>query len=177
MAKEVSIACEQLYRRYARRLQGFFLRQLDHDAQAAADATHDVFLRAFEALRRNERSAPSTTSRREEAPWLFTIAYNLLRNRYRHNAYEADFLATLDRQPVDPTDITLRLDRQTLLTALRQVLDELPPPLRLLFSLHYEEELSVPQVAAIVGIPEGTIKSRLHKTMTIIRKKLKDYEE
>jgi RNA polymerase sigma-70 factor (ECF subfamily) len=52
----------------------------------------------------------------------------------------------------------------------------LPPPLHQIFSLHYQEELTVPQVAEIVGIPEGTVKSRLHKTMNIIRKKLKQYE-
>ena len=158
-----------LYQRYARRLYGFFLRQLNHDTQAAADATHEVFLRVLEADAHEISSAT--------LPYLFTIAYNLLRNRYRRQAYESNYLATLDRQPLETTDVELRLDRQTLLTALRQVLDELPPPLRLLFSLRYEEELTVPQMAQILEIPEGTVKSRLHKTITIIRKKLKQYEE
>lgn len=158
-----------LYQRYARRLYGFFLRQLNHDAQAAADATHEVFLRVLEV--------PVSEKTHATLPYLFTIAYNLLRNRYRHQAYEASYLATLDRQPLETTDVELRLDRQTLLSALRQVLDELPPPLRLLFSLRYEEELTVSQVAQILEIPEGTVKSRLHKTMTIIRKKLKEYEK
>lgn len=158
-----------LYQRYARRLYGFFLRQLNHDTQAAADATHEVFLRVLEADPHKISSAA--------LPYLFTIAYNLLRNRYRRQAYESNYLATLDRQPLETTDVELRLDRQTLLTALREVLDELPPPLRLLFSLRYEEELTVPQVAQILDIPEGTVKSRLHKTITIIRKKLKQYEE
>jgi len=157
-----------LYQRYARRLYGFFLRQLNHDTQAAADATHEVFLRVLEADASEKTHAA--------LPYLFTIADNLLRNRYRRQAYESNYLATLDRQPLETTDVELRLDRQTLLTALRQVLDELPPPLRLLFSLRYEEELTVPQVAQILEIPEGTVKSRLHKTMTIIRKKLKEYE-
>ena len=157
-----------LYQCYARRLYGFFLRQLNHDTQAAADATHEVFLRVLEAT--------SSEKTHVALPYLFTIAYNLLRNRYRRQAYESSYLATLDRQPLETTDVELRLDRQTLLTALRQVLDELPPPLRLLFSLRYEEELTVPQVAQILAIPEGTVKSRLHKTMIIIRKKLKQYE-
>ena len=157
-----------LYQRYARRLYGFFLRQLNHDTQAAADATHEVFLRVLEADAHEISSAA--------LPYLFTIAYNLLRNRYRRQAYESNYLSTLDRQPLEASDVELRLDRQTLLTALRQVLDKLPPPLRLLFSLRYEEELTVPQVAQILEIPEGTVKSRLHKTMTIIRKKLKEYE-
>ena len=68
------------------------------------------------------------------------------------------------------------MDAATLDEALAQVLAELPAPLHQLFSLHYQEELTIPQVAEIVGIPEGTVKSRLHKTMNIIRKKLKKYE-
>ena len=159
-----------LYQRYARRLYGFFLRQLNHDTQAAADATHEVFLRVMDTPSHGRLSAVA------EAPYLFTIAYNLLRNRYRRQAYEASYLASLDRQPLETTDVELHLDRQTLLNALCQVLDELPSPLRLLFSLRYEEELTVPQVAQILEIPEGTVKSRLHKTITIIRKKLKQYE-
>ena len=39
-------AFEELYRRYARRLKGFFFMQLGGDEELAADATHDVFLRA-----------------------------------------------------------------------------------------------------------------------------------
>ena len=46
----------------------------------------------------------------------------------------------------------------------------------MLFSLHYEEELSIPQIAQITDLPEGTVKSRLHKAMNIIKKELKQYE-
>ena len=42
-------AFEELYRRYVRRLQGFFFRQLGGDVDSAADFTHDVFLRIYEA--------------------------------------------------------------------------------------------------------------------------------
>ena len=62
-------------------------------------------------------------------------------------------------------DIEVEMDRETLQRALASVLEEMPPPLRLLFSLRYEEELTVPQIAAILEITMGTVKSRLHKTM------------
>lgn len=163
-------AFEELYRRYARRLKGFFFLQLGGDEELAADATHDVFLRAYEARSRYQEG-------RRVSTWLFTIAYNLCRNHYRSNAYEAQLLATLDAEPADEAPIEVQMDAATLDKALAQVLNELPPPLHQLFSLHYQEELTIPQVAEIVGIPEGTVKSRLHKTMNIIRKKLKKYEE
>ena len=162
-------AFEELYHRYARRLKGFFFLQLGGDEELAADATHDVFLRAYEARNRYQEGKNVST-------WLFTIAYNICRNHYRSNAYETQLLATLDAEPISDEQIEVQLDAAALDDALAQVLSELPPPLHQLFSLHYQEELTIPQVAEIVGIPEGTVKSRLHKTMNIIRKKLKRYE-
>ena len=162
-------AFEELYHRYARRLKGFFFLQLGGDEELAADATHDVFLRAYEARNRYQEGKNVST-------WLFTIAYNICRNHYRSNAYETQLSATLDAEPISDEQIEIQLDAAALDDALAQVLSELPPPLHQLFSLHYQEELTIPQVAEIVGIPEGTVKSRLHKTMNIIRKKLKRYE-
>ena len=163
-------AFEELYRRYARRLKGFFFMQLGGDEELAADATHDVFLRAYEARERFQKGRKVDT-------WLFTIAYNICRNHYRSNAYEAQLLATLDKEPLSSQQIEVELDAATLDQALEQMLADLPAPLHHLFSLHYQEELTIPQIAEIVGIPEGTVKSRLHKTMNIIRKKLKKYEK
>ena len=161
-------AFEELYRRYARRLKGFFFMQLGGDEELAADATHDVFLRAYEARSRYQEGRRVDT-------WLFTIAYNICKNHYRSNAYEAQLLASLDAEPVSNQQIEVDLDAAILDEALAQVLNELPAPLHQIFSLHYQEELTIPQIAEIVGVPEGTVKSRLHKTMNIIRKKLNNY--
>ena len=163
-------AFEELYRRYARRLKGFFFLQLGGDEELAADATHDVFLRAYEAKDRFQVGRKVDT-------WLFTIAYNICRNHYRSNAYEAQLLATLDAEPMTEQQVEVNMDVATLDKALEQVLTELPAPLHQIFSLHYQEEMTIPQIAEIVSVPEGTIKSRLHKTMNIIRKKLKKYEK
>ena len=161
-------AFEELYRRFARRLKGFFFLQLGGNEELAADATHDVFLRAYEARERFQEGRKVDT-------WLFTIAYNICRNHYRSNAYEAQLMASLDAEPVTDQQIEVELDAALLDEALAQVLSELPTPLHQLFSLHYQEELTIPQIAEIVGIAEGTVKSRLHKTMNMIRNKLKNY--
>ena len=78
---------------------------------------------------------------------------------------------------MDVTNIEVEMDSAILHEALSQILRDLPEDYAMLFSLHYEEELSVPQVAQITSLPEGTIKSRLHKTMTLIKQKLKQYED
>lgn len=158
-------AFEELYRRYARRLKGFFFMQLGGDEDLAADSTHDVFLRAYEARTRYQEGSNFRT-------WIFAIAYNICKNHYRNNAYEAQLLASLDAEPISEGQIEVEMDAAVLDEALQQVLSELPAPLHQIFSLHYQEELTIPQVAEIMGIPAGTVKSRLHKTMTIIRKRL-----
>lgn len=162
-------AFDTLYDRYARRLQGFFFRQLGGDEERAADAMQDTLLRVFEHRERYVEGSDVGT-------WVFSIAYNLCKNIYRSNAYEAQYLQTLDAQPAEESAVEIQMDHERLMEALQQVLDALPPPLRLLFSLRHEEELTVPQIAAILQIPEGTVKSRLHKTMNLIRQQLKHYE-
>ena len=159
-------AFEELYNRHARRLQGFFVRRLGDDADLAADFMHDTFLRLY-AAREKYHEGNSFCA------WLYTIAYNLCKNHHRNQLTvihddEKDLLAE--------ADIEVELDETILHNALREVLKSLPEPYAMLFSLHYEEELTIPQIAQITDLPEGTVKSRLHKTMNIIKQQLKQYE-
>lgn len=165
-----SSAFDELYRRYARRLNGFFFCQLGGDEERAADAVQDVMLRLYEARGRYKVGESVAT-------WVFAMAYNLCKNQYRHLEHEQNYLALLDAEPITESRVEVQMDRQQLEEALQQVLSSLAPPLRMLFSLRYEEDLTVPQIAKIQELPEGTVKSRLHKTMTIIRNKLKEYED
>lgn len=159
-------AFEELYNRHARRLQGFFSRRLGNDSDLAPDFMHDTFLRLY-AAREGYREG------RNFRAWLYTIAYNLCKNHFRNQftivSEEKDFVTTDD-------DIELEIDASILHQALREVLLHLPQPQSMLFSLHYEEELTIPQIAQITSLPEGTIKSRLHKTMNRIKQQLKEYE-
>ena len=168
-------AFEELYNRHARRLQGFFARRLGDDADLAADFMHDTFLRLY-AARESYREDSSFRA------WLYTIAYNLWKNHRRsHLALVPESRVAVGGPPADTTyvdtaDIELELDATILRDALRAVLRSLPESYAMLFSLHYEEELAVPQIAQITNLPEGTVKSRLHKTMNIIKQQLKQYE-
>ena len=103
--------------------------------------------------------------------WLFTIAYNLCRNTWRHQQIEAGFRSNVTTDEYAMPSIEVDLDRDALDSALHEVLESLDDENRLLFSLRYEEEQTVPQIAVIIGIPEGTVKSRLHKLINIINGK------
>ena len=160
-------AFEELYNRHARRLQGFFVRRLGDDADLAADFMHDTFLRLYAAREKYHEGSNFRA-------WLYTIAYNLCKNHHRN---QLTMTSDGGKDLADDTNIEVKLDAAMLHEALRDVLRSLPEPYAMLFSLHYEEELTIPQIAQISDLPEGTVKSRLHKAMTIVKQNLKQYED
>ena len=159
-------AYEVLYERYARRLGGFFLRMLAYDTAKAEDMLQELFVRVW-AHRAGYRSGQSF------AIWLYAMAYNLCKNHYRHEevrqSYTAEYL--LREEPIVTTDETF--ERQELRQLLRKAIQALPELQRDAFLLHYDEELTIPEVARIVGSPEGTVKSRLAAALTAIKKQMK----
>lgn len=63
----------------------------------------------------------------------------------------------------DTSAAFLQTGRREAALFLREVLRQLPQPQAMLFSLHYEEELTIAQIAQVTSLPEGTVKSRLQK--------------
>ena len=166
MADGSERAFAELYNRYARRLQGFLVRQLGGDRELAADFCHDAFLRIYDARRTYNAGRPFRT-------WLFSVAYNLCKNRYRHLQVEAEAMAQIDRQPeAELPTVEADLSQAEFDAALRRVLDTLPAEARMLFALRFEEELSIAETAAVMQLPEGTVKSRQHKIMNHIKQQL-----
>lgn len=164
--KDDDRAFSELYHRHARRLMGFFFRQLDRDEAVAADFTQDAFMRIWTA--RNKFVGTNFRT------WLFTIAFNLVKNHYRHAEHQQhyeQFLA-LHQAVTEDSNVVETLDGEALDRALKQELERMSPDSRLLFSLRFEEELSVPQIAEVMAIPEGTVKSRLHTLTQTLKKKL-----
>jgi RNA polymerase sigma-70 factor (ECF subfamily) len=164
-------AFNELYRRHARRLQGFFFRMLAGNDELAADFTQEVFLRMWSA-RTRYRAGNSV------ATWLFAMAYNLCKNEYRHQSRAVVENVVADDMIPEQAyeeDYSLRIDNDILDQALCEQLDRLHPDARLLFALRYEEEFAVAQIASILEIPEGTVKSRLHSLMKHLRLRLANY--
>ncbi|MBR6482068.1 MAG: RNA polymerase sigma factor [Bacteroidaceae bacterium] len=169
VSRDDSRAFEELYHRYARRLLHFFRRMLGGDKETAADFLQDTFLRVWSA-RRTFRGYDAET-------WIFTLAYNLCRNEFRHREVHDAYVwqASGEDEAADSL-AELRIDAATFDTALSSLLSALPPEPRLLFALRYEEDLPTKQVADILGIPPATVRSRCHRLLSELRKKLCQYE-
>jgi len=135
----------------------------------------EVFARAFESRQRYDPSYPSAK------PWLFGIASNLVNGYWRSQARElrayqrASHMAEGDEEFED--DIVCRLaaqaDRPRIASAVLRLRKE-EAEVVLLFAL---ENLSYAEIAQALSIPEGTVRSRLHRARTRLRNLLTGYGE
>jgi len=162
-------AYRELIERYHDDLLRFLTRMLG-DRAAAEDVFQETFLQVHIS------AATFDTSRRFR-PWLFTIAANkardLLRKKKRRKTVELSApirksesgssfidLLEVDVPPPDAAmDLALR-DEQV-----QQALDQLGPALREVLLLAYFQRLSYAQIAEDLGIPLGTVKSRMHSAV------------
>jgi RNA polymerase sigma-70 factor (ECF subfamily) len=139
-----------------------YLRGSFGSGEAAEDLLHETFV---QALRRADR-VDSTVSPRA---WLFAVARNVgvtwLRRRHATTPLPAEHPAKETRQD-DP-----RLER------VRQSLGRLPTPQREALELRLRDSLSYEEIADVLGIPVGTVRSRLHHAMRRLRDDLQGREE
>lgn len=158
-------AVAQAYDLHQAALRAFVGRYLG-DPSLAEDVVHDVFVELPRLVFCFRGEASLRT-------FLFSVALNrarhVLRSRLRreNTALRASEASTPD--PVTTPD--QHLDRKRLSAALVQALDALPPDQREAFLLCEVEEHASREVAAIVGAPEGTVRTRLFHA----RKKLRDW--
>jgi RNA polymerase sigma-70 factor (ECF subfamily) len=145
------------------------------DAEDADDVTQETFVRAYRALGRFRGDSKFSS-------WLYRIAVNraithLKRKRRRALTVDLDAVphveasAVLERREANPEDIVLDEEfRQRV----RKAVAELPPQYRAVVTLFYLEERSYKEVAEILGIPMGTLKTHLHRARGMLRKTLSE---
>lgn len=128
-------------------------------------------------LRLLERSANGREAPREIGAWAAVVASNLAADWHRSRNRQERISARL--AALSPADPAAEGGQEARLTALTvaEGLDELPAPQRQALVLRFYADLSVPQIAAELGIPEGTVKSRLHAAARAMRERLSRIHE
>lgn len=122
--------------------------------QEAEDVVQEAFVRALDRW-------DQVKSYDSPEAWLRTVALNLARSRWRRAVRGA---AALVRHGVPQSEPELSPDHVALMTAMR----ELPAAQREALVLHHFVGLSVDEVAASVGAPNGTVKARLSRGRTAL---------
>jgi RNA polymerase sigma-70 factor (ECF subfamily) len=160
-----------LVRRYERELYGYLRRYLG-DGNLADDVFQNTFLQLYTKAGTYEAGRPVR-------PWLYTIAthqaIDALRRNGRHQAVSLDrqreepdggevqnLNAALECPVPGPLDLAQGEERRL---AVRAAVDRLPDFLRQVVILAYYQGLKYREIADILDIPVGTVKSRLHAAL------------
>ena len=125
-------------------------------------------------LRLLERAAKGDEAPRDVSAWAAVVASNLAMDWHRAKRRQerlGERLASL-RQPADARDE----DSSVLSLAVARGLDELPDAQRQVLVLRFYADLSVRGIAEELGVPEGTVKSRLHSAVRALRARLHEDE-
>jgi len=154
-------AFTRLVETHSSALHGYFARRMPG---AADDLLAEAWLQAFAARRTFDPSRGSARG------WLFGVAHNVLAQYLRRAGRTA---AVPGPDVTDPWQaVDQRLDAAALAPALRRALAELPVEEREVLLLISWEQLTPAEAAAVVGIPAGTARSRLHRARGRLRDRL-----
>jgi RNA polymerase sigma-70 factor (ECF subfamily) len=131
-------------------------------AEEADDATQDVFVRAWQRLEQFRGDSAFGT-------WLFRLAVNVMLSR-------REVVAIRNKRHVDDAELVETLSSPDaspeLGVGFQAAIERLPPGMRRIFVLHDIEGYKHDEIAAMLGIAQGTSKSQLHRVRMVLRKYL-----
>lgn len=153
-----------LVRMHQNRVYRFVRKYVRHHEQAE-DLTQEAFLQAYLNLARFREDSRFST-------WLIGIAYNLTLNYLNRSRELSTDGEKPDEQAAPEDDPAAAHIRTTALERLEQAIGRLSEELRDCLILVALEELDYPQAAAALGVPVGTVKSRLSRARAQLRQSL-----
>lgn len=158
-------AFDLLLERYERKVYRLCC-SLMRDADQAADAAQESLLRVWKAL-------PGYDQRASLSTWIYTIT----RNRCLTAIERRRDLDSLSDPAVEQAaEAAVAVEPETgqdHLDLLRELVDALPERYRRTLTLYYYEEKSVAEVAAMLGQPDGTIKTNLHRARALLSERVR----
>lgn len=162
---------EACIRQYGKDIYSFLCR-MTGSRQEADELYQDTFLKFLELGKRPDFD-------RNPKSYLLAIAVNLWKNRRRKYAWRQ----RITGQPVPMEEVPLEIPskepsmEQHIIFAeqkkqIRQAVLELPDKYRIVVVLFYMEDMKLSEISGLLGLPQGTVKSRLHKAKKILEKEL-----
>ena len=171
-------AYEELIGRYSEKAYNLAMRitRLQEDAE---EILQDVFISVYNKIGEFEGKSAFSS-------WLYRITVNTafmkLRKRKKHAAVTLDEV-TLGSQQCwigrrsDACDINYMTSRHELVAALQVAIEKLPPDYKIIFVLRDVDGLSNHEVGEVLGLSIPAVKSRLHRSRLMLRKKLQRFHD
>lgn len=163
---------QDLIERHHAPLFGFLYRLSGGDRMLAEDLIQEAFLHVFRGL-------SSYRFPRPFKPWLYAIALNCYRDRYKRSEFRQS-VETIDNpllgfEPTDPAPSPEeQQEKQTDLEEMFVAMQQLSMPLRETLLLRYSQGLALAEIAEILEIPLGTVKSRISIGLQRLRLNLEE---
>ncbi len=148
-----------------------FVGRIVIDRETAEELIQETFLRVF------SRKA-SYTPDYAVSTWIYTIALNLARSELRKRKLRRYISLDFIKDEIDaelPDKIDLRAE--SLLPIIEQAIAKLPEDYKTAFILCDIQRLPYQQIAEVMRVPVGTVKSRINRARSMLRDKLKPYKE
>lgn len=169
------MACyDELVARFKDRLYGFILRMV-RNGQTSEDLLQETFLRLYV-----HRMSYRTIAR--FSTWIYTIAANLVRSHMRKQNKMPFTDLESDRDDEKPRELPDRnrpVDEEVAgrmtVEAIREAMDSLPVEFREVIILREIEELSYEEIVQVLGVPLGTVKSRVNRARGRLKELLRDH--
>jgi RNA polymerase sigma-70 factor (ECF subfamily) len=162
-------ALGEIYDLYHARVRNFARRIVGNDTHAE-DLVQEVFIALPEA-------ALSFEARSQFSTFLLGVTYNLARKHIRSAARKRAMATRLEAQPRTATvDGEHGAERAQLAQKLLLAMDDLPEEQRAAFTLMELEDYTSAEVAEIIGIPEGTVRTRVFHAKRKLREKLQSLQ-
>src|SRR6516225_2964859 len=168
LARGNQAAFHSLYERYQRPIFRFAWHMSGNET-TAEEVTQEVFLQIIHRPRGFDPAKGTL------AGYLFGIARNLVRRQIATSCLDVpldDEQLKDDDALASDIDVLSEVDRQERLELLHKSVLALPAAYRETLILCDLEEMSYPEVAAVLGCPEGTVASRLHRARTMLKSRL-----
>lgn len=174
LARDLDRYFGQLVLTYEARLFAFMARQTG-STQEAEDIVQEAFMQAYFALGRYSQQQRAAIALR---PWLYKIALNTFYSRLRKPGLpvvaldfseEGPHLAVEGDQGQQPDAI---FEKKEALRELGELLSQLPEHYRTVINLFYFADLGYQEIADLLNLPLGTVKSHLHRGIQRLRRML-----
>ncbi|MCA9971947.1 MAG: RNA polymerase sigma factor [Anaerolineales bacterium] len=162
---------QALVARHHGRLFGFLFRMAGGDRQLAEDLTQETFVRMLRGMAQYRYPRPFK-------PWLYAIGVNLARDTFKGAAWRRTEALT-EAMPLPETGRLAPervLLRREAARAVETAVGALPAHQRAAVLLRYREGMSLAEVAAVLDVPVGTVKSRLSLALRALRAALEEEE-
>lgn len=165
-------AFDIVYERYATPLLNYFFRMLWKDREKAEDFVHDLFAKIIQ-------KPDSFDTARSFKTWIYSVANNMCKNEYKRQEVRSGTKNGLEEYTAvadDSVNAMKQTHHSLFGEEFKQKLDELDEKHREVFVFRHIEGLSIKEIAEILKISEGTIKSRIFYATKYLAEELIHYQ-